>query len=155
MKITIAFYKGKGTFVNAIVRWWTKSIYSHAEMILPDNLSWISISPSFNSKIMRRINLDMDKSQWDFVGIDITEEQYAVILDFFEETKGQRYDWVGMLLSQFLPCRIKHRERWYCSEWIAYALRIACVFDWRKMKIYDRQDLSPAALHELIKNCQA
>lgn len=155
MKITIAFYKGKGTFVNAIVRWWTKSIYSHAEMILPDNLSWISISPSFNSKIMRRINLDMDKSQWDFVRIDITEEQYAVILDFFEETKGQRYDWVGMLLSQFLPCRIKHRERWYCSEWIAYALRIACVFDWRKMKIYDRQDLSPAALHELIKNCQA
>ena len=154
MKITIAFYKGKGNLVNAIVRWWTKSEYSHAELILADDISWISISPSFNSKIMRRINLGIDHSKWDLVELNVTEEQYAVILDFFEETRGQRYDWVGMLLSQFLPCKIKHRERWYCSEWIAYALRISCVFDWREIKIYDRQDLSPAALYDLIQNCR-
>ncbi len=154
MKITIAFYKGKGDFVNAVVRWWTKSIYSHAELILPDELTWISISPSFNSKITRRLKLEVDYSEWDFIDIEVSAEQYNVILAFFEETEGQGYDWVGMLLSQFSPCKIKHRERWYCSEWIAYALRIACVFDWRKMKMYDRQDLSPAALHNLIKKCQ-
>ena len=154
MKITIAFYKGEGNFVNAIVRWWTKSIYSHAELILPDEITWISISPSFKSKIMRRHMLEVEYSEWDFIEIEVTPEQRNVILAFFEETEGQGYDWVGMLLSQFLPCKIKHRERWYCSEWIAYALRIACVFDWRKMKMYDRQDLSPVALHDLIKNFQ-
>ena len=154
MKITIAFYKGKGDFVYAVVRWWTKSIYSHAELILPDELTWISISPSFNSKITRRLKLEIDYSEWDLINIEVSAEQYNVILAFFEETEGQGYDWAGMLLSQFLPCKIKHRERWYCSEWIAYALRIACVFDWRKMKMYDRQDLSPAALHDLIKNIQ-
>jgi hypothetical protein len=154
VKITIAFYKGRGDFVNAIVRWWTKSIYSHAELILPDEITWISISPSFKSKIMRRIILEVECSEWDFIEIEVTPEQHNVILAFFEETEGQGYDWIGMLLSQFLPCKIKHRERWYCSEWIAYALRIACVFDWRKMKMYDRQDLSPAALHDLIKNFQ-
>lgn len=154
MKIKIAFYKGKGDFINAIVRWWTKSIYSHAELVLPDDITSISISPFFKSKIMRRLKLEVNYSEWDFIEIAITPEQHEVILDFFEETKGQGYDWIGMLLSQFLPCKIKHRERWYCSEWIAYALRIACVFDWRKMKMYDRHDLSPAALHKLIKNCQ-
>jgi len=103
---------------------------------------------------MRRLKLEINYSEWDFIEIEVSREQYDVILEFFEETEGQGYDWIGMLLSQFLPCKIKHRKRWYCSEWIAYALRIACVFDWRKMKMYDRQDLSPSALHELIKNCQ-
>ena len=71
-------------------------------------------------------------------------------MEFYEYTKGQGYDWIGMLLSQFLPCKIKHKKRWYCSEWIAYALRIACVIDWKTIKIYYRKDLSPAVLHEII-----
>jgi len=55
-----------------------------------------------------------------------------------------------MLLSQCLPFNIKQKQKWYCSEWIAYALRISCVIDWRLIKIYDRADLSPAVLHEII-----
>ena len=56
-----------------------------------------------------------------------------------------------MLLSQFLPYYVKRKEKWYCSEWIAYALRISCVIDWRIIKIYDRADLSPAVLYEIIR----
>ena len=121
---------------------------------MPDNINWIGISPVLKSCVSSRIVLDFNPLEWDFVEIDITQEQHAVILEFYQQTEGDGYDWVGMLLSQFLPCKIKHRKRWYCSEWIAYALRIACIFDWRKMKIYDRQDLSPAALYRLIKRCQ-
>ena len=150
MKIKIAFYKGKGDWANAVVRWWTKSTYSHAELVLPDDVSWVGISPFINSVVHRRIVLDYDRSKWDFVEIDVSREQYEVILQFLEDTAGQGYDWIGMLLSQFLPCRIKHRNRWYCSEWIAYALRIACVFDWRILRLYDRQDLSPATLYQLV-----
>jgi hypothetical protein len=150
VKIKIAFYRGKGTLINSIVRWWTGSVYSHAELILNDNVTWIGISPFVKSKISKRIELDVDQSQWDFYAIEITKEQNEIILEFFDETKGEGYDWIGMLLSQFLPCKIKHRKRWYCSEWIAYALRIACVFDWKIIKIYDRKDLSPAVLHKLV-----
>ena len=121
---------------------------------MPDGINWIGISPFLKSRVARRIVIDYNPQEWDVIEIDITEEQHAVILEFYKQTRGDGYDWIGMLLSQFLPCKIKHRERWYCSEWIAYALRIACVFDWRKMKMYDRQDLSPAALYELIKTCQ-
>ncbi len=150
MKLKIAFYKGKGNFINAIVRWWTNSKYSHAELILPDGTTWIGISPFIKSQVTDRIVVEYDYSKWDFIEIEATPEQLRVIMDFYEDTKGDGYDWMGMLLSQFLPCRIKHRKRWYCSEWIAYALRIACVFDWRTIRIYDRKDLSPAVLYNLV-----
>ena len=150
MYIKIAFYKGKGNFLNSIVRWWTGSTYSHAELVLPDGITWLGISPFLKSKVDARKKLLLNPGEWDFINIQITEEQLEIILEFLEDTKGQGYDWIGMLLSQFLPCKIKHKKRWYCSEWIAYALRIACVLDWRTIRIYDRKDLSPAVLYELV-----
>ena len=152
MEIKVAFYKGKGDYLNGIVRWWTKSIYSHAELVLPDGITWIGISPFLKSKVASRKKLIINYVDWDFITLDVTQEQVDIIMEFFEDTEGHGYDWVGMLLSQFLPCKIKHKRRWYCSEWIAYALRIACVFEWRIIKIYDRKDLSPAVLHELVKD---
>ena len=150
MNIQIAFYKGEGSFVNRIVRWWTSSPYSHAELVLPDSVTWLGISPFLKSKVASREKLLVDYTEWKIVNLDVTQEQLDIIMEFYEFTKGQGYDWIGMLLSQFLPCKIKHKKRWYCSEWIAYALRIACVVDWRNIKIYDRKDLSPAALHEIV-----
>ena len=140
--------------MNATVRWWTNSIYSHAELVLPDDITWIGISPFLKSKVASRKKLLVPYGEWDFVEIEVTREQLDIVMEFFEYTEGQGYDWVGMLLSQFLPCKIKHKKRWYCSEWIAYALRISCVFDWRIIKIYDRKDLSPAVLYRLVKETE-
>jgi len=154
MIIKVAFFKGDGNCLNSIVRRWTDSVYSHAELVLPDNITWVGINPFLKSKVTSRIKLEVDHSQWDFISIPVTQEQLDIIMEFFEDTKDQCYDWLGMLLSQFLPCKIKHKKRWYCSEWIAYALRIACVIDWRLIKIYDRADLSPAVLYEIISAVQ-
>lgn len=154
MKIQIAFFKGKGSYVNSVVRWWTNSVYSHAEIVLPDGYTWIGISPYLKSKVDERKKISFEYKDWDFIDIKITEDQYNIIMEFYEDTKGQGYDWVGMLLSQFLPCKIKHKRRWYCSEWISYALRIACIIDWRKIRIYERKDLSPAVLHQLLTDCE-
>lgn len=150
MKIQVAFYKGEGNFFNKVVRWWTDSIYSHAEIILPDGYTWVGISPFIKSKVAERKKIMFIHKEWDFIDLDITENQYNIIMEFIEDTKGQGYDWIGMLLSQFLPCKIKHKKRWYCSEWISYALRIACIIDWRKIRIYERKDLSPEVLYQLL-----
>ena len=155
MIIKVAFFKGGGNYLNSIVRRWTDSVYSHAELVLPDNVTWVGISPFLKSKVTSRIKLEVDHSEWDFISIPVTQEQLDIIMEFFEDTKDQCYDWLGMLLSQFLPCKIKHKKRWYCSEWIAYALRIACVIDWRLIKIYDRIDLSPAVLYEIVNASQS
>mgnify|MGYP003966062135 FL=1 len=152
MKVKVAFYKGKGSWKNRVIRWWTKSKYSHAELVMPDNFTWISISPLLTSKVQSRINTDFNPEIWELVSIEVSAEQVQVINDFFEETKGCKYDWIGMILSQFLPCKIKHRHRWYCSEWIAYALRISDVFNWKTIKIYDQTDLSPQRLYEILSH---
>ena len=151
MVIKVAFYKGSGDFFNRVVKWWTKSPYSHAELILPDGVTWISISPFLTSKVSARQKEEWDSEAWEFIEIEVDQQQLDVIQEFYEYTKGCKYDWFGMLLSQFLPFHIKRKGKWYCSEWIAYALRISCAIDWRIIKIYDRADLSPAVLYNIVR----
>ena len=150
MNVYIGLYKGKGTLINKIVRWWTKSQYSHAELILDDKQTWIGISPFIKSQVTDRKNVEYNTDKWDFYKIPVTEEQYTAILDFYDITKGATYDWAGMLLSQFLSFRIKQKHKWYCSEWILYALRISCVVDWKIIRIFDQSDLSPSKLHDIL-----
>ena len=73
VKIKIAFYKGEGNYLNSIVRWWTKSIYSHAELVLPDGVTWVGISPFLKSKVASRKKLIIDPSEWDFIALDVTQ----------------------------------------------------------------------------------
>jgi hypothetical protein len=88
-----------------------------------------------------------DQEMWDSIELEIDDRQYARLLHFYEATKNDGYDWIGMILSQFTPFHVKRIGRWYCSEWIAYALRIICVVD----DVYAYADLSPQRLYELLR----
>ena len=154
MKIKVAFYKGKGDWKNKIIRWWTKSPYSHAELVLPDNVTWISISPLLSGKVMQRsIEEVADMNDWDFISFDLSwrepvrNYQLKQLNSFISQTNGAKYDWAGMILSQVFPYLIKHRDRWYCSEWIAHALVKARIVMWDNMHIYRTPNLSPGKLH--------
>jgi hypothetical protein len=144
-------YKGDGRLHNAIVRRWTDSIYSHAELILPDHTS-ITIFP-FSLTGIHRQSFDIeneDEEEWDFVCVPVSPGQLAIIEKFYEKTKGQQYDWVGMLASQIVPFHIKHQNRWYCSEWIAYALRLAGIVK----GLHEESDMSPETLSRLLPDRQ-
>jgi len=153
VNIWVALYKGEGNYINKIVRKWTNSKYSHAELILSDKKTWIGISPFIKSKITDRQNVVYNPANWDFYMIPLTEEQHQSIMEFYEITRDSTYDWFGMLLSQFIPFHIKQKNKWYCSEWILYALRISCVIDWKVIKIFDQSDLSPSKLHDILLLC--
>jgi hypothetical protein len=154
MYIRIAFYKGRGSWHNRLISWWTKSPYSHAELILPDGITWISISPFVNCKVTARPKVDYASDEWDFISFEITAQQHKTILKFYDQTAGCGYDWFGMFLSQFLPFHIKQRNRWYCSEWIAYALMLSDIISWQKKAIFECSDLSPGFLYNMLQdNC--
>ena len=159
MQIKIAFYKGKGNWKNKIIRWWTKSPYSHAELILPDGITWVSISPFLTSTVSARSAYEVkDLNDWDFISFDLSwrepvkEYQIKQLNNFIGDTNGAKYDWLGMILSQMMPYLIKHRDRWYCSEWIAHALVKARVVKWEQLQIYRTPNLSPGKLYDLLKN---
>ena len=88
-----------------------------------------------------------DTKCWDMIEVEISEDQADKLQDFFLCTEGDQYDWLGMVLSQFTPFLVKRIGRWYCSEWIAYALRIISAID----GVYIHADLSPQRLFELLK----
>ena len=88
-----------------------------------------------------------NEKEWDFICVPITPLQLGIIEQFYDQTQGQQYDWVGMIASQVVPFHIKHQHRWYCSEWIAYALRLAGAVD----KLYHHADLTPQRLYEMLK----
>ena len=147
MNICVGLYKGEGRLHNAIVRRWTESIYSHAELILPDKTS-ITIFP-FSLKGIHRAPFDEEnesEEDWDFICVPISPTQLSKIEKFYEKTKEQQYDWLGMLASQLVPFHIKHKDRWYCSEWIAYALRQAGLID----GLHDASDMSPEVLSKML-----
>ena len=65
-------------------------------------------------------------------------------------TLGSKYDWAGMILSHLSPYVIKHKKKWYCSEWIAHALVYSRVVMWDDMNLHHTPDLSPGKLHAIL-----
>ena len=125
----------------------TQSIYSHAELLMPDGES-ISIQP-FSAEGIRKIWLETEENMedYDIVCVPATQEQIDTIELFYQDTKGDGYDWAGMILSKLTPFHIKRTGRWYCSEWIAYALRLAGAVD----NLYHYSDLTPQRLYEVLR----
>lgn len=122
MALQVAFYRGTrpglAGIYNRLVRWWTKSPYSHAELVLSTGRSW---SASFEDGGVRSKLIDLDAKNWVLVDLPAHLEQAAEA--WFTAHRGAGYDLLGNL--QFVISPIPHsRGRWFCSEAIAAALGI-------------------------------
>ena len=71
-------------------------------------------------------------------------------MEFYENTKDNVYDWWGMILSQLTPFKVKSKNKWYCSEWITNALVLCGVLNWNSVNIYDKIDMRPSDLYEIV-----
>jgi hypothetical protein len=144
-KIRVAFCKNRTGWRNWFVRWWTGSDVVHAEIVLPDN-SIIGISPEDTGRV-RRTQADFSNPEdgWEFINLEITQQQFKVLLCFFEMTHGMKYDWFGMIMSHVTPFYIKHDKKWYCSQWIACALTYASIHPLFYNKI------NPGKLYDILK----
>ena len=161
MKIKVAFFKGdKHLRLHRFIRWWTKSPYSHAELVLPDGEQWAGISPFLTSRVGIReksISPENQKANWDYLTFTLNwrepvrEYQVSQLNKFIEKTMGSRYDWIGLIISNLTPFLVKKRDRWYCSEWIAHALVNARIVMWDDMDLYDTPEMSPGKLYNLLK----
>lgn len=118
----IAFYRGTrpglAGIYNRLVAWWTKSPYSHVELVLSTGRSW---SASFEDGGVRSKLIDFDPKKWDLVDVPAHLEPAAVA--WFTQHRGAKYDLLGNL--QFVIAPVGHsKKRWFCSEAVAAALGI-------------------------------
>ena len=117
-----AFYKGTrpglAGIYNRLVRWWTRSEFSHVELVLSTGRAW---SASFADGGVRTKPIDVDTANWHVVDLPPELEQRAEA--WFEAHLGAPYDLLGNL--QFVLAPIPHMQgRWFCSEAVAAALGI-------------------------------
>lgn len=119
-KLRVAFYKGThpglpGVY-NRLVRWWTRSQYSHAELIFGDDQA---ASSSYMDGGVRFKSIEFDPAVWDFV--DVPERLASDAWFWFEDHVGQAYDLLGNL--HFVVWAVgDDKRKWFCSEAVAAAL---------------------------------
>ncbi len=124
--IWLAFYRGRGTWVDRAIRWVTRAPYSHVELILsPDRpVKGDNTRPSFSASgrdggvRMKPITFDLES--WDFIPVPWADE--GRIQTAIKHQTGLRYDYLGLALSQVLNLRRGAANRWFCSEIIAWIL---------------------------------
>jgi hypothetical protein len=127
----LAFYVGKGNLIDRIIRWRTKSKYSHVELIFDGipggdrsevyNNLWFSSSPRDGG--VRIKSVSPQKSSWEFVKIPSTIEQECDCFERAIEIKGRKYDFIGAILGAGLKIRVENPRRFFCCEAAAYALK--------------------------------
>jgi hypothetical protein len=115
-----AFYKGihpglPGLY-NRAVRWWTRSAYSHVELLFSTGHA---ASSSYMDGGVRFKVIDFDPALWDFVDLPAHLEKAA--FEWFLAHRGQPYDLLGNLHFIVAPVR-NDKRKWFCSESVAAAL---------------------------------
>jgi hypothetical protein len=119
-KLQAAFYKGTHTGLpgvyNRLVRWWTRSQYSHVELVFA---SGHAASSSYMDGGVRFKVIDFDPDLWDFVDLPAELERSAWA--WFAAHEGQGYDLLGNL--HFVLSAVgDDKRKWFCSEAVAAAL---------------------------------
>jgi len=130
--ITLAFYKGRGHLFDRLVRFATRSPYSHVELIVdapagpqerPFTASAVSASPRDGGVRQKRITFD--PRHWNY--ITLPDWPYAprdrILLDARKQA-GFGYDYAGIIFTFAIPLRREASGRYFCSELIGEALRL-------------------------------
>ena len=114
--VKLALYKSRRPFDvgAALIRWWTKSPYSHCELIVGD----LWYSSSLRDGGVRVMRIDPDPDHWDFVELPWVEP--VRVKAFYAKTAGQRYSWADLIKRQIFN-REGDSDGYFCSEWCAGA----------------------------------
>ena len=126
MTSALAFYKGKGTWLNRAIRLVTRSQYSHVEYIhdvndrdLENRYECRSSSARDGGVRCKRIALKAH--HWNVVHVNWTFEDPRI---FFALRKTARYSYLGILMNHFFAFHRYRTSRWFCSEIVGYALEL-------------------------------
>lgn len=122
LNITLAFKKvDTKNFYSNIVSKWTKSRYTHIEIII--DKTWVSSVEGIGVHLKE---LKPKKDVYDYLDLRVivTEEQYNKLFTWLHQQNNKKYDTVGILFSQIIPLRLDSRDKWFCSELVTKILQL-------------------------------
>lgn len=113
VRLSLIFYTGKGTVADKLIRFWTKSPISHSEIETVDGY-YCSNDPK--TRVLRLAKITPVDTDWERCEI-ILPIEVAVRLRMYQGEKcGSRYDWEGIIFSQFFKFGFSAKKRWFCSK---------------------------------------
>ena len=140
----VAFQKNDHSFFAGLIRWWTRSPYSHCELLFDDGVMFSSHIAQHGTRFWTPGILSANV--WDVYHIPTTLEEDIRVRAFCGSELGCSYDWIGILFSQFIRLQREHPRKWFCSEICAAALQKVGLLTGAKPCTF-----SPGKLHKRIK----
>jgi uncharacterized protein YycO len=116
----VLLFRGRG-LLSALIRWQTRSEYSHAAILMRDGLiveSW----PGKGVQI-KRLKDWAGVTKFDLAGM--TDNQWDKAIDFAKAQVGKKYDWRGVLCFLSRTKRKKDATHWFCSDMVFAAVQHA------------------------------
>lgn len=124
-KYYLAFYKGTGRLDDRLIRFSTRSEFSHVELLLAGDDDYrtrpvAAISASGRDGGVRRKEIDFRSDNW--VVLPVFGWAHDDAWKFAFNHLGEGYDWAAILFSFIIPIRRQANTRWFCSELCAEAI---------------------------------
>lgn len=119
--LRIAFYNADDNLTHKLIRWVTKSPFSHCELVFSDDWCF-GADPEDGTRFLTYSNI-YDPQTWCLMDLPwISEEDEKRIRKYCEQEDECGYDWWGIFLGRINPMH-NHPDKWFCSEFCATALR--------------------------------
>lgn len=117
----VLLYRGRG-LVSSLIRWQTRSPYTHAAILMPDG----RVIESREGKGVQIVEAPKVGEAEAYRVIGMTPERWRHAIVKAQHELGSGYDWKGVL--QFVSRREGgDAHRWFCSEFVYHVLHVSGV----------------------------
>ncbi|MCK4790749.1 MAG: hypothetical protein KAV87_43840 [Desulfobacteraceae bacterium] len=143
-QLSLAFYVGQGRIEDRLIRFATRSPYSHVELVEASGTQYVTyktaraISSSQRDGGVREKRIHFGAGRWVFLPVGDWANIYA-----WERATAEidrPYDYVGILFSQVFALHRQSNNKWFCSELCGHALGLTIP-----------HTLSPGGLYHRVK----
>ena len=114
----IAFKKCEDDFLEKCIKFFTKSEFVHCELVSCFCNDTFYGYSSYPGEGVRAKYVNYDKDKWEFINLKNLKTQD--VKEFYNKTKGLKYDYLGVL--GFVFGNPDNPKRYFCSEWCATVL---------------------------------
>ena len=124
VNIKIAFKKvtNTSTIPAKLIGKFIKSKYYHTELIIND--LWISSNSKEGVTIKENFQTNEEWEYYEFPVMEILEKDFQTIMAYIKKQDDKSYDYLGIVLSQFIPVSIHNRQKYFCSEIVTRVLQL-------------------------------
>ena len=136
----VALFRGKGV-VGRLIRWQTRSEYSHAALLLADGETVIE-SREFQGVRRHVLSADEKASMDVFEVPGLDAAGWERVFSYAESKLGARYDWRAVF-SFVTRKAARLNDKWFCSELVCAAFAVA---DHRLLERMPCHDTNPGHL---------